>query len=69
VADFDVDAVDPQACVANARRFDAAAFRAAFPREVEAALRAGPAERFEVWPRILRRPGHVRRPVAWRGGR
>ena len=31
-------AVDPAACVANARRFDASVFRAAFPREVEQAL-------------------------------
>lgn len=43
VTDFDPLAIDPAACVANARRFDTAVFRDAFPREVEAALaeRAG----------------------------
>ena len=35
---FDVDAVDPAACVANARRFDTKVFSTAFPREVERAL-------------------------------
>jgi glycosyltransferase involved in cell wall biosynthesis len=40
VAAFDALAVDPGACVENARRFDAAVFRDAFPREVEAAVRA-----------------------------
>ena len=35
---FDDTAVDPAACVANARRLDASVFRAAFPREVEQAL-------------------------------
>ncbi len=39
VAGFDPLAIDPADCVENARRFDAAAFRAAFPLEVEAALR------------------------------
>jgi glycosyltransferase involved in cell wall biosynthesis len=39
VAGFDALAVDPADCVENARRFDTAIFRAAFPREVEAALR------------------------------
>ncbi|HYI80540.1 MAG TPA: glycosyltransferase [Thermoleophilaceae bacterium] len=38
VTDFDALAVDPAACVANARRFDTAIFREAFPREVDAAL-------------------------------
>lgn len=38
VADFDPLAVDPDACVENARRFDAEAFRAALPRAVEAAV-------------------------------
>src|SRR5437763_2923640 len=32
---FDDAAVDPAACVDNARRFDASGFRASFPREVE----------------------------------
>jgi len=35
---FDTTAVDPEACVENARRFDASVFREAFPREVERAL-------------------------------
>jgi hypothetical protein len=38
VANFDDQAVDPEACVVNARRFDASVFRATFPREVERAL-------------------------------
>ena len=38
VAGFDALAVDPAACVENARRFDTAIFREAFPREVDAAL-------------------------------
>lgn len=38
VADFDALAIDPAACVENARRFDTAIFREAFPREVDAAL-------------------------------
>jgi glycosyltransferase involved in cell wall biosynthesis len=38
VTDFDALSVDPVACVANARRFDTAIFREAFPREVDAAL-------------------------------
>ena len=38
VAGFDALAVDPAECVANARRFDTAIFREAFPREVDAAL-------------------------------
>src|SRR4051794_38587125 len=36
---FDVDAVDPKACVDNARRFDTTVFQKAFPREVERALK------------------------------
>ena len=36
---FDVGAVDPAACVANARRFDTKVFSASFPREVERALK------------------------------
>jgi hypothetical protein len=68
VASFETEAVDPQACVENARRFDAAVFRETFPQEVEAALRDGPVERLETWPRIPRRPALARRP-AWRPGR
>jgi glycosyltransferase involved in cell wall biosynthesis len=41
VEGFDVDAVDPTACVDNARRFDTTVFSKAFPREVERALREG----------------------------
>lgn len=68
VAGFDTAAVDPQACIANAHRFDASVFRESFPREVQAALREGPSERLETWPRIPRRPSASRRP-AWRAGR
>src|SRR4051794_7430850 len=38
VSEFDVDAVDPAACVANAGRFDTSVFNTAFPREVDRAL-------------------------------
>jgi glycosyltransferase involved in cell wall biosynthesis len=38
IAGFDTTAVDPAECVANARRFDAAVFKTAFPREVERAF-------------------------------
>jgi glycosyltransferase involved in cell wall biosynthesis len=68
IAEFDTGGVDPEACVENAQRFDAAVFRETFPREVEAALRDGPVERLEAWPRIPRRPALPRRP-AWRPGR
>jgi glycosyltransferase involved in cell wall biosynthesis len=68
VAGCDTAAVDPQACIANAQRFDASVFRESFPREVQAALREGPSERLETWPRIPRRPAAARRP-AWRAGR
>jgi glycosyltransferase involved in cell wall biosynthesis len=60
---FDPMSIDPQACVENAKRFDAAEFRAAFPREVEAALLDGPAERLDARPRPRRRTGNGRRPV------
>jgi glycosyltransferase involved in cell wall biosynthesis len=63
VSGFDALAIDPEACVENARRFDAAVFRERFPREVEEALREGPAERLESWPRIRRKTGNERRPV------
>jgi glycosyltransferase involved in cell wall biosynthesis len=56
VSSFDALGVDPRACVDNAHRFDAAIFRESFPREVEEALRDGPAERLESWPRVPRRP-------------
>ena len=38
VVGFDALEIDPAACVENARRFDTAIFREAFPREVDAAL-------------------------------
>jgi glycosyltransferase involved in cell wall biosynthesis len=66
VSEFDALDVDPQACVENAARFDAQVFRERFPREVEAALRDGPVERLDAWPRILRRSSHARRTV-WPG--
>jgi glycosyltransferase involved in cell wall biosynthesis len=68
VSEFDTDAVDPRDCVQNARRFDASVFRRVFPREVENALRDGPAERLETWPRVPRRPAHGRLQV-WRSSR
>jgi glycosyltransferase involved in cell wall biosynthesis len=58
VREFDVMAVDPQACVENAARFGLDAFRRAFPRQVDAAIAAAdsgtPRERVE----------HARRPAA-----
>jgi glycosyltransferase involved in cell wall biosynthesis len=68
VSGFDTAAVDPEACIENASRFDSSVFRESFPREVEEALRDGPVERLETWPRIPRRPALPRRP-AWRPGR
>jgi glycosyltransferase involved in cell wall biosynthesis len=68
VSGFDTGDVDPEACVENARRFDAAVFRKRFPREVDEALRDGPIERLETLPRVSRRPALARRP-AWRPGR
>ena len=62
VAEFDTASVEPDACVANARRFDSSVFRQAFPREVEAALREGPPAQVETWPRIPRRLPQARRP-------
>jgi glycosyltransferase involved in cell wall biosynthesis len=41
VQGFDTEAVDPDACVANALRFDTAVFNDAFPREVARALADG----------------------------
>ena len=38
VEGFDDQGVDPDACIANARRFDSSVFRTAFPREVERAI-------------------------------
>jgi glycosyltransferase involved in cell wall biosynthesis len=38
VRGFDVDAVDPRACVENAERFGPDVFRRAFPRQVDAAI-------------------------------
>jgi glycosyltransferase involved in cell wall biosynthesis len=67
VSRFDTLAVDSEACMKNARRFDAATFREAFPREVRAALNQGPSHQ-ESWPRIPRRPTPSRRP-AWRASR
>jgi glycosyltransferase involved in cell wall biosynthesis len=62
VLTFDTGSVDVGACVENARRFDSSVFRRAFPREVEAALRDGPPDRVEAWPRIPRRLPQARRP-------
>jgi glycosyltransferase involved in cell wall biosynthesis len=41
IAEFDDRAVDPDACVTNAKRFDTSVFQTAFPREVERALSEG----------------------------
>lgn len=69
VRSFDTLAVDPAACVENARRFDVAAFRHEFPRHVEAA-RAGrnpgppaPDARAMAARRAPRRRGGLARPL------
>jgi hypothetical protein len=41
VLEFDDAAVDPDACVRNAQRFDSSAFRAGMRAEVERAIAAG----------------------------
>ena len=64
VRDFDALGVDPQACVENARRFEAAVFRREFRREVEAALRECPDERLEA-SRFARRAGTGRRAAVF----
>jgi glycosyltransferase involved in cell wall biosynthesis len=45
VAEFDDEAVDPDACVENARKFDADAFRNSLRREVDRLLQAPERER------------------------
>jgi glycosyltransferase involved in cell wall biosynthesis len=67
VAAFEPAAIDPQACVRNAGRFDARVFRERFPREVEAAVRETPMRREEDRAR-LRRPLSVRRGSLYRRG-
>jgi glycosyltransferase involved in cell wall biosynthesis len=62
VAEFDVDAVDPAACVENARRFDTSVFSQAFPREVERALT-------ESQPRAAEHRRAPRSRFAWTPGR
>ncbi len=61
VLEFDVDAVDPAACVDNAARFDTSVFRTAFPREVDRALRerehGGAAQRHAPRTRFAWSPG------------
>ncbi|HEX4718066.1 MAG TPA: glycosyltransferase [Thermoleophilaceae bacterium] len=47
---FDVDAVDPVACIENARRFDTTVFSRSFPREVERALSDDEPRGTEHWP-------------------
>jgi glycosyltransferase involved in cell wall biosynthesis len=57
VLEFDDGAIDPQACVGNAARFDAAVFRRRMDSEVQAAMRESSQERVsEVRPRAARRP-------------
>jgi hypothetical protein len=70
VRGFDALAVDPAACVANARRFDREVFRRVFPREVAAAVRARgarddahPDPRMEAARRPPRRRGGLARPL------
>jgi len=64
VSGFDSLAVDPAACVQNARRFDASAFRRELPRQVDAAI----ALRNEEPPGLDARTMAVRRAPRRRGG-
>jgi len=64
VAGFDTLAVDPAACVQNARRFDTAAFRRELPHQVEAAIAARAAEP----PGVAAGPTAARRSARRRGG-
>jgi glycosyltransferase involved in cell wall biosynthesis len=63
VREFDTEAVDPDACVANAARFDLSRFREALPREVNrslASLRDGVLERPVIRRARERRTGLIR---------
>ncbi len=62
VSGFDTEAVDPQACVENAARFETRVFREALQREVDAALRARQVERGDREMHAPRRPAQGRRP-------
>ena len=58
VGSFDVEAIDQEACVASAARFDVSHFREALPREVQkslASLREGVIERPVIRPARERR--------------
>jgi glycosyltransferase involved in cell wall biosynthesis len=55
VAGFDDRAVDPAACVANAKRFDEAVFREALPREVRRAVEESKTEPREPVPHVTTR--------------
>jgi len=69
VKEFDALGADPDACVANARRFDAAVFRKEFPRQVEAAVKArkgrvqGHDSEVDPVRRAPRRRGGLARPL------
>ena len=67
VRSFDADAIDPQDCVDNAARFDAAIFRRELPREVARAVEARDDESRHDDRLELRRARH--RAVAGRRGR
>jgi len=64
VQGFDTMAVDPEACVQNARRFDVEVFRRALPREIDAAFAA----RAEQSPGAHPGEDLARRPRRRRGG-
>ena len=61
VSGFDTEAVDPQACVENAARFETRVFREALQREVDAALRSRRVERGDREMHAPRRPPPGRR--------
>ena len=61
VSGFDTEAVDPQACVENAARFETRVFREALQREVDAALRSRRVERGDREMHAPRRPAQGRR--------
>jgi len=69
VQEFDTLAIDPNACVANARRFDSDVFRREFPRQVQSAVKArnrgeeSPDPRMDALRRTPRRRGGLARPL------
>ena len=62
---FDPDAIDPEDCVRNARRFDAEVFKRELPKAVEEALAASQ-ERLDERGEPRQRPTMRRMPLSRR---